>query len=204
MRATPYPAYVVRAACSAYIAPALRRRLPGFDVALSHAAKYCKMQAVISPCADADTADVLAVVNDGASAYRGIIAPDRWKEPYMPLEELVEEIGAGVRFWGWREEGRLLAVMGLQHVEDVALIRHAYTRTAVQGRGFGSALLAHVRRQTQRPLLVGTWRAAGWAVRFYERRGFRLVPQAEKQRLLRRYWNVPERQIEESVVLSAG
>ena len=149
----------------------------------------------------ADADEICLVVNDAAAAYRGVIPADRWKQPYMPLEEVHEEIGAGVVFWGYRRGGRLAGVMGLQQVHDVALIRHAYTRTSEQGAGVGSALLENLRRQTDRPLLVGTWRAATWAVRFYERRGFRLVSDEEKARLLKRYWTVPERQIEESVVL---
>ena len=149
----------------------------------------------------ADADEICLVVNDAAAAYRGVIPADRWKEPYMPLEEVHEEIGAGVVFWGYRRGGRLAGVMGLQQVRDVALIRHAYTRTSEQGAGVGSALLEHLRRQTDRPLLVGTWKAATWAVSFYERRGFRLVSDEEKARLLKRYWTVPERQIEESVVL---
>jgi GNAT superfamily N-acetyltransferase len=119
----------------------------------------------------------------------------------MPLAELRAEIASGVRFFCLRREGRVAGVMGLQPVADVALIRHAYTLTAEQSTGVGSRLLEHVRRQTDRRLLVGTWKAATWAVRFYERRGFRGVPDEEKARLLRRYWTVPERQIEESVVL---
>ena len=142
-----------------------------------------------------------AVINDAARAYRGVIPADRWHEPYMPLAELRCEIAAGVTFFCLRRNGRVAGVMGLQPVAEVALIRHAYTLTAEQGTGVGSRLLEHVRRQTDRRLLVGTWKAATWAVRFYERRGFRGVPDAEKERLLRRYWTVPERQIEESVVL---
>ena len=135
-------------------------------------------------------------------AYRGAIPADRWHDPYMPMEELRAEIAAGVQFWAIRRGGRLAGVMGLQRVLDVALIRHAYTRTADQGSGLGSALLEHLKRGSDRRMLVGTWKAATWAIRFYERRGFRRVDDAEKDRLLRRYWTVPERQIEDSVVLS--
>jgi GNAT superfamily N-acetyltransferase len=146
--------------------------------------------------------DIADVVNDGARAYRGVIPDDRWHEPYMPDEELAREIAAGVAFWGFYEGSRLLGVMGLQPVADVALVRHAYTRTEAQGRGIGSALLKElVSLNGATPLLVGTWKAATWAIRFYERRGFRLVGEEEKIRLLRRYWTVPDRQIEESVVL---
>ena len=146
---------------------------------------------------------ISAVVNDAAVAYRGVIPADRWHEPYMPLDELRAEIEAGVEFFCIRREGRVAGVMGLQRVADVALIRHAYTLTSEQGAGIGSSLLQHLRKQAGRRLLVGTWKAATWAVRFYERRGFRLVSDEEKVRLLRRYWTVSERQIEESVVLAA-
>ena len=143
------------------------------------------------------------MINDAAVAYRGVIPADRWHEPYMPMAELESEIAAGVEFFCARRDGEVVAVMGLQHVKDVALIRHAYTRTAYQGRGVGGELLDGLRRRTERPLLVGTWKAATWAVRFYERRGFRLVSDEEKVRLLKRYWTVSDRQIEESVVLTA-
>jgi GNAT superfamily N-acetyltransferase len=148
-------------------------------------------------------AEICAVVNDGAAAYRGVIPADRWHEPYMPPEELRAELAAGVTFWGLRRGGELVAVMGLQPVADVTLIRHAYTRTVAQGQGLGSALLKHLMQQSDRPMLVGTWKAATWAVRFYQGHGFRLVSDQEKDVLLRRYWRIPERQIEESVVLSA-
>ena len=158
--------------------------------------------AMIRQCEPDELDDVCAVVNDAAAAYRGVIAADRWKDPYMAGEELRREVNDGVLFWGFFEGGRLLAVMGPQHVSDVALIRHAYTRTAHRGTGAGTALLAHVRGQTDRPMLVGTWKAATWAVKFYQGRGFRLVTAPQKDVLLRRYWTVPERQIDESVVLA--
>ena len=158
----------------------------------------------IRPCGPTDFDDVYAVVNDAAIAYRGVIAADCWTEPYMPAEKLQHEIEAGVRFWGGFDNGQLVGVMGIQEVADVALIRHAYTRTAHQGTGVGTALLAHLQAQTDRRILIGTWRAATWAVRFYERHGFRLVPESEKAALLRRYWTVSARQIEESVVLDGG
>lgn len=149
----------------------------------------------------ASVRDIADVINDGAQAYRGVIPADRWHEPYMPDEDLKRELAAGVAFWGFTEGQRLLGVMGLQPVADVALIRHAYTRTEAQGRGIGSALIEKLKSLEGAPLLVGTWKAATWAIRFYERRGFTLVSDREKERLLRRYWTVPERQIEESVVL---
>lgn len=149
-----------------------------------------------------DLAQIAEVINDAALAYRGVIPADRWHDPYMPMDELRAEIAAGVQFWGIRRGGRLAGVMGSQRVLDISLIRHAYTRTADQGSGVGSALLEHLKRESDRRMLVGTWKAAAWAIRFYERRGFRLVDDTEKDRLLRRYWTVPERQIAESVVLS--
>ena len=156
---------------------------------------------MIALCGPEDFEDIYAIVNDAASAYRGAIPADRWHDPYMPREELEREIGAGVVFWGFRERGRLVAVMGLQDVQDVALVRHAYTRTALRGSGFGAALLEHLKAQATRPLLVGTWKAATWAVAFYEKRGFVLTTESEKRALLKRYWTVPEGQIEASVVL---
>jgi GNAT superfamily N-acetyltransferase len=165
---------------------------------------------VVRRCGEADFDDVLAVINDGAEAYRGVIPADCWHEPYMPAAELAREIADGVAFWGIDEggpgsgagAGRLVAVMGLQEVGDVALIRHAYVRSAAQRRGLGGALLAALRARTARPMLVGTWAAAAWAVRFYARHGFGVVPAGETADLLRRYWSVPERQIATSVVLA--
>jgi len=153
----------------------------------------------VEPIADPDA--IGAVINDAALAYRGVIPADRWHDPYMPREELVSEMRSGVKFVCLRRDGRVAGVMGLQHVADVALIRHAYTLSSHQHGGVGTLLLDYLRRQTDRPLLVGTWKAATWAVRFYERRGFRLVSEQEKAALLRKYWTVSERQIEESVVL---
>ncbi len=157
--------------------------------------------AVVRACRADEVDTIFEIVNDAASAYRGIIPADRWHEPYMPLPELQAEIAAGVLFSGVDVDGVLAGVMGLQHVGDVALIRHAYTRTAFQGHGYGAALLRALCAQTDRPMLVGTWAAATWAIAFYEHHGFRLVSAEDKPVLLRRYWTVPERQIETSVVL---
>ncbi|MEW6045772.1 MAG: GNAT family N-acetyltransferase [Bacillota bacterium] len=153
-------------------------------------------------CRPEDFEAIYAIINDAAMAYRGVIPADCWKEPYMSREELAEEIAAGVVFWGAERDGQLVGVMGIQHVRDVALIRHAYVRTAHRRRGIGGQLLRHLLAQTNRPVLVGTWTDATWAIRFYEKHGFRLVAPQEKERLLRRYWTVPDRQIETSVVLA--
>lgn len=142
------------------------------------------------------------IVNDAAVAYRGHIPADRWHEPYMPLEELRSEIAAGVRFLGVERAGALLGIMGSQEVKDVTLIRHAYVRTSERGHGLGTLLLKQLLATTTRPVLIGTWRAATWAISFYERHGFQVVGDEEKNRLLKRYWTVPDRQIETSVVLA--
>ena len=156
---------------------------------------------MIRRCGASDADEMFGVINDAALAYRGVIPADRWKEPYMPLAELRAEIEAGVQFWAWVRDGRILGVMGLKPVGDVALIRHAYTRPGYQAKGVGTSLLHHLVSQTGRPVLVGTWKAATWAIRFYLGRNFSLVPEKEKAELLRRYWTISERQIEESVVL---
>jgi GNAT superfamily N-acetyltransferase len=156
----------------------------------------------IRPCRDDDRPAMLAIVNEAAEAYRGVIPEDRWHEPYMGAEELDGEIAAGVAFWVYEADGALLGVMGTQPVGDVDLIRHAYVLPASQGLGVGGALLAHLRRLTQRRMLVGTWAAAEWAIRFYRRNGFELVSPEQKTVLLERYWNIPERQIATSVVLA--
>ena len=129
----------------------------------------------IRPCLDEERGALLAIVNAAAQAYRGVIPPDRWHEPYMPASELDAEIAAGVVFWGYETEGELLGVMGIQPVRDVDLIRHAYVAPVQQGRGIGGALLQHLLGSTTRQTLVGTWAAAAWAIRFYERHGFEVV-----------------------------
>ena len=156
----------------------------------------------IRPCRPDERATILAVVNAAAEAYRGVIPSDRWHEPYMSAEELEREIAAGVAFWGYEADGALLGVMGIQRVQDVDLIRHAYVLPASQGRGVGGRLLEHLEALTDRRILIGTWAAAEWAIRFYERHGYELVAEAQKAPLLRRYWAIPERQIETSVVLA--
>jgi N-acetylglutamate synthase-like GNAT family acetyltransferase len=160
------------------------------------------MADLIRPCIEQDFEMILEVINDGARAYDGVIPADRLKAPYMSPEELRHEIGEGVRFWGLEQDGELLGVMGLQDVEDVTLIRHAYVRTTHRRCGVGSRLLNDLRSKATRPLLVGTWAAAHWAIAFYRQHGFEMVPGDQVPFLLRRYWSVPERQIETSVVLA--
>ncbi len=156
----------------------------------------------IRRCRDDERAAILGIVNAAAHAYRGVIPADQWHEPYMPADELDREIADGVAFWGYEAEGELLGVMGIQPVEDVELIRHAYVSPASQGAGVGSALLGHLMGSATRPVLVGTWAAAEWAIRFYERHGFELVSPERKDDLLRTYWSIPERQTLTSVVLA--
>jgi GNAT superfamily N-acetyltransferase len=159
--------------------------------------------ATIRRCRDDERGAILAIVNAAAEAYRGVIPADRWKEPYMSAEELEAEIAAGVVFWGYEDAG-LLGVMGIQAVRDVDLIRHAYVEPASQGRGIGRALIERLSTPSGRPMLVGTWAAADWAIRFYRRQGFEQVAPAEKDRLLREYWSIPGRQVETSVVLRSS
>jgi N-acetylglutamate synthase-like GNAT family acetyltransferase len=151
---------------------------------------------------DGDFGAILAIVNDAAQAYRGVIPADRWHDPYMPAEELAEEIAAGVVFWVAEEQGRLTGVMGIQDRGDVALVRHAYTAPSIQRKGVGTRLLHHVQSLTAKPILIGTWAAASWAIEFYRRNGFTVVPHGDKDRLLRTYWSIPARQVETSVVLA--
>lgn len=157
---------------------------------------------MIRPCSDADFDPILEIINDAASAYRGVIPAEQWHEPYMSAAQLREEIIARVQFWGYEQAGRLIGVMGVQDIDDVTLIRHAYVRTERRNQGIGERLLSHLRRRTVRPMLIGTWTAARWAIRFYERRGFHVVSDDERERLLQRYWTVPPGQIEASVVLA--
>lgn len=151
---------------------------------------------------DDDFDAMLAIINDAAVAYRGVIPEDRWHEPYMPAEDLAKEIADGVVFWVAEQDGRVWAVMGMQDKGDVALVRHAYVASSTQRSGVGTKLLRHVQNLTGKPILIGTWAAASWAIEFYKRNGFTVVPIAEKDRLLQRYWAIPVRQVETSVVLA--
>jgi GNAT superfamily N-acetyltransferase len=158
--------------------------------------------ATIRPCRDDERTAVLAIINAAAEVYRGVIPADRWHEPYMPLEELESEIAAGVAFSGYETEGRLVGIMGIQQARDVDLIRHAYVLPGSQRSGVGSSLLEHLTRLSSRRILVGTWAAAEWAIAFYRRHGFELVSVERKNELLRKYWTIPDRQVETSVVLA--
>lgn len=157
---------------------------------------------MIRRCSKDDFDTIYAIINEAAQAYKGVIPSDCWKEPYMPREELRREIEEGVAFWGFDEGGELVGIMGIQHVGNVTLVRHAYVRRSSWRRGIGGQILTHLRALTNRPVLIGTWRDASWAIRFYEQHGFRLVSAAEKDPLLRQYWSVPDRQIQNSVVLA--
>jgi len=157
---------------------------------------------IIRPSTDADFLVILAIINEAANAYREVIPADRWHEPYMPSNELTKEISDGVLFWVAEQDGRVQGVMGVQDKGDVALVRHAYVATTAQRSGVGTKLLQHLETLTDKPILIGTWADASWAIEFYERNGFTMVSSADKDRLLRKYWSIPERQIDTSVVLS--
>jgi N-acetylglutamate synthase-like GNAT family acetyltransferase len=158
---------------------------------------------MISRCQPHDFNTIYEIINDAASAYKGIIPEDRWHEPYMPKEELQKQIDEGVEFWCYKNNEEIEGVMGIQPKGDVTLIRHAYTRTSRRNAGIGSQLLKHLRATATTPVLIGTWAAANWAIDFYRKHGFRVVTEDEKNKLLRKYWNIPDRQVETSVVLAS-
>jgi N-acetylglutamate synthase-like GNAT family acetyltransferase len=151
---------------------------------------------------ESDFAGILAIINEAARAYRGVIPADRWHDPYMSADELAREIAAGVAFWVAEQDGRLAGVMGIQDKGDVALVRHAYVAPDMQRSGVGTRLLRHAEGLVDKPILIGTWAAASWAIEFYQRNGFAVVPSVDKDRLLQTYWSIPARQIETSVVLA--
>lgn len=157
---------------------------------------------MISECGENDFKTIYEIINDAASAYRGIIPADRWHEPYMTKEELEKQIGEGVQFWKYSENDKIVGVMGIQFKEDVTLIRHAYVRTLERKKGIGGKLLEHLCASHAKPVLIGTWADAKWAIEFYQKHGFRLLGEEEKNILLRKYWSIPVRQIETSVVLA--
>jgi N-acetylglutamate synthase-like GNAT family acetyltransferase len=157
---------------------------------------------MIRRCDDNDFDTILQIINDAAQAYKGVIPADCWKEPYMSKEHLRHEMDAGVVFWEYEEKRELLGVMGIQDVQDVTLIRHAYVLTSRRNHGIGGKLIVHLKTLITRPTLVGTWGAASWAIRFYEKYGFRQVAREETEWLLRKYWSIPEQQTETSLVLA--
>ena len=157
---------------------------------------------MIRRCEKGDSGRIWEIINDGAQAYKGVIPADQWTEPYMSREEMQGEIEDGVVFWGFEDGGELVGVMGIQKVQDVTLIRHAYVKSEWQKRGIGAGLLSHLRGLTEDPILIGTWADAVWAIRFYKKHGFRMVGLAEKDGLLKKYWKISERQRETSVVLA--
>jgi N-acetylglutamate synthase-like GNAT family acetyltransferase len=159
---------------------------------------------MIVPVNNSDFAIVHEIINDGASAYKGIIPADRWHEPYMSVEELQVQIDEGVKFWCYLDAGKIVGVMGIQDKGDVTLIRHAYVRTTARNKGIGGQLLQHLSTLVSTPILIGTWADATWAVSFYKKHGYRLVSFNEKEQLLRKYWNIPLRQIDTSVVLASA
>ena len=147
---------------------------------------------------------MVTIINDAAKAYRGVIPADRWHDPYMSADELKSEMAAGVQFWVAEDQGRVSAVMGVQDKGDVALVRHAYVAPTSQRSGLGTTLLRHVQGLVDKPILIGTWAAASWAIEFYRRNGFTVVSSDDKDRLIRTYLTIPARQIETSVVLADG
>ena len=157
---------------------------------------------MIRQCHHRDFEILYAIINDAAKKYKGVIPDDCWKTPYMSKDELKHEIDEGIVFWGFESEGELIGVMGIQQIQDVTLIRHAYVRPAQQHQGIGKQLLNALCRQTDRPMLIGTWADVAWAIRFYEKNGFKRVPPREKDRLLEKYWSISARQVETSVVLA--
>jgi N-acetylglutamate synthase-like GNAT family acetyltransferase len=148
-----------------------------------------------------DVPKIYEIINDAAIAYKGIIPADRWHEPYMPQAELEEQIADGVEFICYLEDGEIVGVMGIQDKGEVNLIRHAYVTTKRRGGGIGSILLRELVEHSTKPILIGTWKAADWAIRFYEKHGFTQVSETEKNKLLKTFWKIPDRQIETSTVL---
>jgi GNAT superfamily N-acetyltransferase len=158
---------------------------------------------MIRQCTPSDILEIYHIINDSAKAYKGVIPVDRWHEPYMPVDELRREIAGGVDFWAYiDEQGKMAGVMGIQPVKDVTLIRHAYVKTERRRKGIGAKILAELMKKATTEVLIGTWRDAAWAIAFYEKNGFAPVSEEEKNMLLKKYWKIPDRQVETSVVLA--
>jgi len=157
---------------------------------------------MITEYTNKDLFDILHVINNAASKYKGVIPDDCWHEPYMSEKELINEFDNGVRMFGYEKDNLLVGVMGIQDVHDVTLIRHAYTLGNYQGMGIGKALLQQLFKVNESSsLLVGTWEDATWAIRFYVNNGFALHGRARADQLLNKYWQVPVKQMQHSVVL---
>jgi N-acetylglutamate synthase-like GNAT family acetyltransferase len=163
-----------------------------------------KTHRMIQQCEANDFKQIWEIINDAAVAYKGVIPADRWKEPYMPEEELKLQMDEGVQFWCYKEEEKILGVMGIQYKGDVTLIRHAYVRSVTRNKGIGGKLLNHLTTISSTPILIGTWTDATWAISFYQKHGFRVLSKSETEMLLRKYWNIPARQVETSVVLASA
>ena len=149
-----------------------------------------------------DSSEILHVINNAASKYKGIIPDDCWHEPYMSEKELINELNDGVHMYGYHDNNKLIGVIGVQEVKDVILIRHAYTLTSYQSKGKGGILLEYLLKQNQNSrLLVGTWKNATWAIQFYKKFDFIIHTKDETALLLKKYWNIPTKQVENSVVL---
>src|SRR5258705_2622420 len=158
---------------------------------------------MIFKCEQSDFEEICEIINDAAVAYKEVIPADRWHEPYMPEEELKTQIEQGVQFWCYKENGEMMGVMGIQDKGDATLIRHAYTRSIYRNKGIGSKLLAHLTSISTTPVLIGTWADATWAIKFYQKHRFRLLSKSETETLLHKYWTIPIRQVETSVVLAS-
>lgn len=158
----------------------------------------------IRRCKQEDFNTIYDIINEASLAYRGVIPSDMWHEPYMTKDELKLQIEQGVQFWNYSEQEEISGVMGIQFKGDVTLIRHAYVRTEKRNKGIGSKLLENLCAKSVAPVLIGTWADATWAVTFYQKHGFRLLPKDEKDNALRKYWTIPERQIDTSVVLASS
>lgn len=156
---------------------------------------------MIRKCIDSEIETIYEVINDAAMAYMNAIPADRWKNPYMSMEELKEQIEDGVAFYCYERDAEILGVMGIQDKGDVTLIRHAYVRTMHRKAGIGTKLLMYLTKEQQKPILIGAWKDATWAIDFYLKNGFRLAEEEEKNMLLKKYWEIPKRQVETSVVL---
>lgn len=158
---------------------------------------------MIRQCEPKDFQEIYDIINDAATAYKGVIPNDRWHSPYMQKEELRIQIEEGVQFWCYKEEENILGIMGIQYKGEVTLIRHAYVRSKNRNKGIGAALLAYLVSISSTPILIGTWADAHWAIKFYQKHGFRLLDRQDIEFLLRKYWRIPLRQIDTSVVLAS-